>query len=465
MQRPSWRPTLGAILVIASPPLLSAQDRPPLEGPLTQLVLTLSDDDSFDDAEFIVSYRPDYSGSPLPAAIGDHVLAVLDSGASTHVISFPDSVDLGIDHAFRTTNTTPVGGAGGSIDIDISVPLGLFVHGAQDLTPAGLAQTGLLVGEANCPVGVNTEANFLAGSTLPSVIGMPILAFYPVEVKNSDLLDLSRDGERIRTASSTFYKGADNPLLPTYPHKIPLEFVPTDSSPVLWIFDFTGTGFTPVTPAIAGSGALLQTASEALRFTEGETDRSAHLIVDTAAQATLISENVAIDLGLNLASPDFEIEVQGIGGTETAPGFYIDEFYIPTGMTGGLTWQQVPVVVRNITGPEGTTIAGILGSNLLGNRDFLLNGATTSPYLEVSTTTVPFAPEVTAIRRSTGGLVEVDWFCHPAPGVIQLEMSRDPATGPAGWTTVATAELATIAGTISVDTPATAAFFRIRASN
>jgi hypothetical protein len=432
---------------------------------LTWLVLTLTDDVTVGFNEFEVTPQGSIAGEPLPAAAEDHVLAVLDSGAATHLLSYPDSADLGIDVDWRTGNQLPVGGAGGTIDVDVSQPLGVFVHGVQDLTRQGKGQPGLMVGEGNCPVAVNTEANFLAGGTLPTAVGMPLLIFYPVEVKISDFRTVTYRDETIRTASATFYSGADDPLLPSYPHRVPLVLTPVAGGrEVIWVFDFDelfeSGQFIPESPAVVGAGALLQTASLNLRLAEGNNERGVRLIMDTAAQGTLISENVAIDLGLNLNEPEFEVEVQGIAGTEMAAGYHVDALHLPTG-AGGLDWSDVPVIVRNLTGPEGTTVDGILGTNLIGDRDYLLNAAAASPYLELSDTRVLPSPGITAVRITADGSVEVDWLCFPAAPEIRLEMNTDPELDPAGWTEVGQGEQASIIGTVSTTKAAENAFFRV----
>lgn len=450
----------AAVWLVAGGGRLAAQSRAPLEGPLTRVVVVLTDDDSFDDLEFVVTRRPELSGEVLPGAAAGPVLALLDSGAATHVLNYQDAVDLGLDDGLRTGNTFGVGGIGCTLDVDVSRPLGVFVHGVQDLGPDGQSRPALLVGQGNCPVAANTEANHQAGGTLPSALGLPLLAFYPVAVCNSRPRDVTWRGERIRTASVTFHPDPADPTLPVYPHRVPLEFTPAGDTTVLWLFDFFSLDFTPTSPAIVGYGSLLRTASSNLRLTEGAASRTVKLIVDTAAQATLLSENVAIDLGFILTSPEFEVEVQGICGSETVPGFYLDQIHLPTG-AGGLDWSAVPVLVRNVTGPEGAVVDGILGSNLLGDRDYVINAAVAAPYLELSAGRVEPRPEATAIRRMAGGLVEVDWHCQPAAPELRLEMSADPGAGPDGWSVVAGAGLSTIRGTLSCTTPAPRAFFRL----
>jgi len=84
--------TIAVAFVVWAGADCDAQNRPPLEGPLTWIALTLTDDDEVVGAtDWDASYRPDYTGSPLAGATDDHVLAVLDSGASAHLVSYPDS--------------------------------------------------------------------------------------------------------------------------------------------------------------------------------------------------------------------------------------------------------------------------------------------------------------------------------------------------------------------------------------
>lgn len=462
---------LGFPVVVAVSFLLAtefrcdAQNRPPLEGPLTWIALTLTDDDEIVTGDWEASSRPDYTGSALTAATRDHVLAVLDSGASAHLISYPDSSALGLDAGWRTGNTVGVGGAGGTIDVDVTYPLGVFVHGAQERS-MGMAQTALMVGEGNCSVAVNTEANYMDGSTIPTVIGMPLFPYYPLEVKNSEVVEMERDGEKIRSAHVKLYDGPGDPTLPMYAHRVPLEYTVGGPLSVIWVFDLLNFDFeTPGSPTIvSGSGTsagLLRTAGQNLTLVEGALDVNLKLIFDTGAQATLISETAAIDLGLNLASPEFEVEVQGVGGIEMAPGFYLDSLFLPTGVPGGITWTEVPVVVRNISDGVGI-IDGIFGANLLGNRDYLINAAAVSPYVEISDTRITPVPEITAIRRLAGGMVEVDWRCRPASPELKLEMSEDLEAG--SWSFVANPEFSSLSGTIETTSSADRAFFRLVAA-
>jgi hypothetical protein len=198
-----------------------------------------------------------------------------------------------------------------------------------------------------------------------------------------------------------------------------------------------------------------------MTFTEGTNTSSGKMVVDTGAQATLISEVAAAELGLNVLNPEFEVEVQGLAGTMTAPGFYVDAARIPAGFGSAVSWSHVPVVVLNVGSPEGGTLYGIFGSNLTARRDMVFNGAASQPYLDVTDPIVSPRIKITAVRRIGPNSAEVDWHAEPAPSVLQLEMCTNLALNPLSWQAVATNTLSTINGTLSVTGLGSRNFFRL----
>lgn len=442
-----------------------AAPRPPLEGPLTWVTFTATDERSPEEFDFFVtSHVGNLAGTPLPSAQTSLALGILDSGSATHMVNYSDAVDLGITGSFISGFTFPVGGVSGSINVDVSIPIGVFVHGLVETNATPHLDHSLTVGQGNFPLLVNTFSNFNAGNSLPSILGAPLFAFYPVEVKNSTKIEVIHRGEKFRTATVTFYLGADDPFLPSYPHRVALELLPPTSVLVQFLAlpDFFADGYLMLTPAVISLGSLYQTASENLTLTEGETTVSIKMIADTGAQATLISEGTAADLGIILAQADFEVAVGGVGGTNMTPGVYVDELHLPT-TAGGLTWSDVPVVVVDIQGPDGTTVDGILGSNVIGNRDFVFNGAAATPYLELSSTVIPPDPVIADFRKSPSGVLEFDWDTDPAPPKLYLETAPSPSAQPNEWSIIATGELASIQGTIITTNSPNQAAFRLTA--
>ncbi|MEM6393114.1 MAG: retropepsin-like aspartic protease [Planctomycetota bacterium] len=102
-------------------------------------------------------------------------------------------------------------------------------------------------------------------------------------------------------------------------------------------------------------------------------------LFDTGAQLTLISSQVAIDLGIDPNDPTLEtLEVAGVGGTTEIPVALVDRFSITADSTDGsagdtLLFRQVPVGIIDIPGLD---VDGILGFNFFttGYLDALLAG-------------------------------------------------------------------------------------------
>jgi hypothetical protein len=300
----------------------------------------------------------------------------------------------------------------------------------------------------------------------PTVIGAPFFLYFPAYIRNSQPVQLVVSGNEISSPSITFYDDASNPQIPILAHRIYLETRPTGSA-VAYLGevneDFEVVPSIPSTIlGSASAGSLFFTAS-AMTFTEGTNTSSGKVVVDTGAQATLISEIAAAELGLNIQNPEFEIEVQGLVNTVIAPGFYVDSASIPAGFVGPVVWSQVPVVVLNVGSPEGGTLYGIFGSNLTAKRDMLFNGAASTPYMDVTDPIVVPRIKITAIRRTAPNAAEIDWHAEPAPPVLYLELSTNLTSNPSGWKSVATNTLSTINGTLSVTNLGPRGFFRIQA--
>src|SRR5439155_16520223 len=108
------------------------------------------------------------------------------------------------------------------------------------------------------------------------------------------------------------------------------------------------------------------------------------------AQVTVLSQTTASAVGFNLggenpSTPDFYVEVGGVGGiTENVPGFYMNSLSVLSN-GGTITWTHVPVLVFDIVDPGTGSgfVPGILGMNLFTDRDLIVNGGTV-PYAAIS---------------------------------------------------------------------------------
>ena len=97
-------------------------------------------------------------------------------------------------------------------------------------------------------------------------------------------------------------------------------------------------------------------------------------LFDTGAQLSVISEDIALALGLDLENPETSIDVQGAAGQTTLLGYTIDQLVLPRDdnndgiMDGELVFTNVPVYVLDLF--PGLT--GILGMNLFNTASQIL---------------------------------------------------------------------------------------------
>jgi hypothetical protein len=432
---------------------------PPIEGPLFAVAITVSDQRG-DEFDFSATAHAGVDGSPLIPGSGYEIaVALLDSGASTHLVGYPDAVRFGLQDFYLTANTFDAEGACGAATLDISQPVGFFAHGLQDRDASGNIRPDLMFGQGNFASGVNSLLNEEDGIRVPTVLGAPFFMFFPAYLRNSQPVEATVFGRTFSTASITFYDDAANPDIPQLARRIFLETRPSGGSvSYLSLFDPE-----PLVPSVILAGfnsALYFTASDMV-FTNRGNRSAGRMLVDTGAQGTILGEIAAAELDLDMNNPDFEAELEGLGCRQTRPGFYIDTARLPA-QGGAITWAKVPVVILNVASPEGGTLFGIFGSNLIATRDAVFNGAASTPYLDVTEPVVKPVLRITTVRMPTTNSIEIGWRTEPAPPVLRLEatpaLTVDP---PPQWTAVATGAQSTITGTMSVTGLVSRQFFRL----
>ena len=85
------------------------------------------------------------------------------------------------------------------------------------------------------------------------------------------------------------------------------------------------------------------------------------LLLDTGGTLSLISSDLARQLGLDLTKPDLTAMVAGVGtGPQTLKGFWLDSLTIATTRGGPLVYTRAPFFIADIEGLEGA-----LGMNFL----------------------------------------------------------------------------------------------------
>jgi len=295
-----------------------------------------------------------------------------------------------------------------------------------------------------------------------SVVGAPLFAHFAVCVRGSASVETLFHGERISSPAVDFFSSSTDPGIPDLPHLIYLTTVPASPTLTPQYLDLSPLLHLPTT--VGGGGSLFFTANS-MTLTEGTESISGSMMVDCGAQASIVSRIMALELDLPLESPDFEVEVQGVGGLDTAPGFYIDRMRIPA-EGGAIVWSNAPVVAINLPSPDAfdpNPMFGVLGINLLAYRDWVFNAIHASPHLAVSGPIVPPRLRLNAARRKTGDVLSLDWLNEPAPPALVLESCTNLTAETVDWQSIATAELATVEGTFTVTAEVDRLYFRLRA--
>jgi hypothetical protein len=328
------------------------------------------------------------------ADLGDFpALAVLDTGASGHVLSQGTAERFGVT---RETGSRYVEvGMSGDHTMAVSRAVTLEV---ADLEPEDddaprrsrqaraesvrlLAQR-LLLNEAP----TDLAAALLSPGSMVDVVGMPLIREHVIEI-------VPREGAMaalaVRLHASSAGLGVDT--------WIPLSLVdfnrrhPQNRGPL---------------PSLATNPLVTD-----VRTTLGAADAAGDWLLDTGAACSMISTATARRLGLVDASgkparrPDFTLPIGGIGGGHRSlPGFRLDRLTLESDTGRTLVFPDPAVVVHDISTvrADGTkvTLDGILGMNLLlpsGSGMTLLGAAEQLP--------APFERVVIDIAHERLGLV------------------------------------------------------------
>jgi len=144
--------------------------------------------------------------------------------------------------------------------------------------------------------------------------------------------------------------------------------------PPLYLFNFENvlnglpSNDNPTQPTAVAGGMFLSADLEH----DGQAQNNLAALLDSGATSTLVSERVAINLGIdpNLDAPDFTVPVGGAGSIRfDVPGFIIDSLNVDT-EGGTFTLENVPVVVLDLPNPANpaNTLPALIGTNLFNDR-------------------------------------------------------------------------------------------------
>jgi len=291
-------------------------------------------------------------GADLPA------LAILDSGASGHVLSQGTAERFGVtpEAGSRYVET----GMSGEHAMKVSRPITLEVadlepedddapRHARRTKPASLRLTAqrLLLNEAPADL----AAALLSPGAMVDVVGMPLIRAHVIEiVPQEDAL----------------------PALTVRLHPSSAGLA-VDTWIALTLVDFNR-------PHPRNRGPLPSLATNpvvtGVRTIIGTRDAEGDWLLDTGAACTMISTATARRLGLVDANgapsrrPEFTLPIGGIaGGHQSLPGFRLDRLELAASGDRTLVFPHPAVVVHDISTvrADGTTVTldGVLGMNLL----------------------------------------------------------------------------------------------------
>jgi hypothetical protein len=355
-------------------------DSPPVDGFVPWIVVSVTNkrlDDLELDAVPETSVLGRYPRGVNPMT--DYAIGIFDTGASAHVMGFADATKAGLFNGFPnliTSNTIIISGVIEMVDVWVSQPLAIFVDGLGALDPNGLLlDTSGMRGQSNVAISVGQNPG--KGPDLPTIIGAPLSVYFTTVINNDEQVTINRNSEEFTGPNIRLY-GHEDPCIPAYSNIVPLELRPGGAIGVQYIPSFEGFfEFPPASPSIIVGNSyqsLFFVHSVDLSNGQNSAIDKNRFFLDTGAQLTVIGSRIAARLRLNPSEPEFEVEVEDVTGTSTmAPGFYIDSIQIPA-IGEWLSYTNVPVILLDVSSPEGGTVDGIIGMNLFVDFNLVLRG-------------------------------------------------------------------------------------------
>lgn len=386
-------PSRSATAVLANEMLVES---PPVDGFVPWIAVSVTTRRKAElefEADVETSVRGSYPSGVNPRT--DYIIGLFDTGASAHVMGYADGRRAGVYPGLLTANQTIISGVTGSVVASVTQPLAVFIDGLGAIDPETLLlDSSAMMGESNVAIMVGQNPGTFPD--LPTAIGTPMSVFYTTVIRNDRMLTVERNGETFTAPDIRLYETGDEQA-PRFTNVIPLELRPLGGISVQYIptldlglgglggldlDDILGGGgfatdFPPASPSV-----IIGNSSQSLFFVHSvdlyDGVRTAldkgRFMLDTGAQVTVVGSRIAARLQLDPAQPEFEVEIQGVTGDITmAPGYYIDAIDIPA-LGQWFQARQVPVVLLDISSPEGGTLDGIIGMNLFVDFNLIVRG-------------------------------------------------------------------------------------------
>lgn len=415
-----------AIVFALLQPTLFAQDDfiIPIQASSPHVFMALTDEKDRDEGVFTSEPRAPSQGNFLPFdRPTNYEVAVYDTGSPATIMGRTEFENYDIAGAkLSGTEVTPVGGVGETVNAINSDPLGVYVTGFDSLLTN--PRTGEQTIDKSRLSGSITNSVLYAdfGVELPNLIGTNTSTFYTSVMTYGDPRILEYEGEIYRSPNVTLHELG---TLPRPDRRIGLTLEPGAFGAPAFLINLGGIGIggnndlrdNPSAPTVAGSFFV------GADITNNGVSRSTSAILDTGAQGSIVSEQLAAELGFDVINddPDFVVRIAGVTGqSEEVPGFYADEFFLP-GTDGGLKLTNVPLIVFNLTDPRdgANTLPALIGMNVFATRDVTLNPEAGNAYLGVSdpaqirhnwSSSTATAAWTAAENWEQPGVPAIDWY-------------------------------------------------------
>ncbi len=377
---PSEPYAAAAAVSTAQHTLAAPHPVPPLAGFSPLVAITASNKRSFEEFNPEHQLEPMYTGSPLIGlAAENYIIGVFDSGAMVDLVAGQSQDMLGIVGPYLTDRTMPIGGVGGQIDALISQPIGMFAAGLEAIDPNGTLDVSQLKGHSNTCVLVSPEISCDTGESITGVIGTPFVGFYTTVIENDNPKTVYRNNTYHSSPNVKIlqpYSGS----IPQYPRRFSMELnTPATTASYFQLFDIDTFETTVESPtmlslyafSIPFGGVFMTT----IYVTEGQPDptnppQPMRVMVDTGAQSSIITPAMAAKLSLPL-TPDYTIDVCGIGGTTTDVPVYEIDYVRINALGGAMEFSNAPFVMLDLSLGDGGTLDGVLGMNFFWNRNVI----------------------------------------------------------------------------------------------
>ncbi len=366
----------------------------PIGGYQPLVTVGMTNEDTADDLDFFAVNTDTYlangiSGAHALASNGSryYEVALYDTGAQVHLLT-ADAV-AGFDFAGNNllgATQIPIGGAGGQEFVTIHDPAGIYVTGFGNTTGGAALSpnTSTFKGQYNVTVvGADNPV-----SILPNVVGLPLASQYATVIRTDQRKQIVVGAETYESPNIELLSFGDA-AIPDYTLRAPLSLLPgaAFASPPFFFPGFENLEDFHDDPSIPSNtpGALFLTGD----ISNAGTDlNNLDMFLDTGAQVTVVSKLTAANLGFDviLDTPEFTVEIQGAGGVVVdVPGFFVESFSLDT-IGGNFTLFNVPVIVLDVPDPRDgvNPVPAIVGTNLFGDRNIVINPEIGNAYLAIS---------------------------------------------------------------------------------